>query len=44
MFYQEKVKRAVGWQERGVVRLFQAEGKLGAKTWHGQEVVELEEC
>lgn len=31
----EKVKRAVGWQEREVVRLLQAEGKLGARTWHG---------
>lgn len=31
----EEVKRAVGWQEREVVRLLQAEGKLGARTWHG---------
>lgn len=31
---QEKVKRGIEWEE-GRVRIFQAEGKLGAKTQHG---------
>lgn len=37
---QEKVKRGVGLEEARLVRMFQTEKKLGAKTWQGWGVDE----